>query len=189
MHGATGFAKELFLVDLMDQISVASLTKLHHANITSTELECHALEKDQHLNVSTNVQTPPTKSISWLISTLERKVTRSSVTKATLCKNFSTTDRSKQLSLFTKILSTTNQEFINTYPEKLWVDMRSEFSDGALKTEPNTGSLLTGEIFMDKLDSVNNKIEFSSWNSDWGDNGYFKILRGSDHLGIESEIR
>lgn len=29
----------------------------------------------------------------------------------------------------------------------------------------------------------------NSWNSDWGDNGYFKILRGVDHSGIESEIR
>lgn len=28
----------------------------------------------------------------------------------------------------------------------------------------------------------------NSWNSDWGDNGYFKILRGSDHCGIESTI-
>jgi len=28
----------------------------------------------------------------------------------------------------------------------------------------------------------------NSWNSDWGDHGYFKILRGSDHCGIESEI-
>jgi len=28
----------------------------------------------------------------------------------------------------------------------------------------------------------------NSWNSDWGDNGYVKILRGEDHLGIESEI-
>lgn len=28
----------------------------------------------------------------------------------------------------------------------------------------------------------------NSWNSDWGDNGYFKILRGSDHCGIESSI-
>jgi cathepsin B len=28
----------------------------------------------------------------------------------------------------------------------------------------------------------------NSWNSDWGDNGTFKILRGSDHLGIESQI-
>lgn len=28
----------------------------------------------------------------------------------------------------------------------------------------------------------------NSWNSDWGDNGYFKILRGENHLGIESSI-
>jgi cathepsin B len=28
----------------------------------------------------------------------------------------------------------------------------------------------------------------NSWNTDWGDNGTFKILRGEDHLGIESEI-
>lgn len=29
----------------------------------------------------------------------------------------------------------------------------------------------------------------NSWNTDWGDNGYFKILRGQDHCGIESEIQ
>nr|XP_022913411.1 cathepsin B [Onthophagus taurus] len=28
----------------------------------------------------------------------------------------------------------------------------------------------------------------NSWNSDWGDNGYFKMLRGKDHCGIESSI-
>jgi cathepsin B len=28
----------------------------------------------------------------------------------------------------------------------------------------------------------------NSWNSDWGLNGFFKILRGVDHLGIESKI-
>ncbi|CAG9761295.1 unnamed protein product [Ceutorhynchus assimilis] len=28
----------------------------------------------------------------------------------------------------------------------------------------------------------------NSWNSDWGDNGTFKILRGEDHVGIESSI-
>jgi cathepsin B len=28
----------------------------------------------------------------------------------------------------------------------------------------------------------------NSWNSDWGDGGYFKILRGSDECGIEDEI-
>ncbi|KAM9366463.1 cathepsin B isoform 1-T3 [Symphorus nematophorus] len=28
----------------------------------------------------------------------------------------------------------------------------------------------------------------NSWNTDWGDNGFFKFLRGSDHCGMESEI-
>ncbi|XP_033726551.1 cathepsin B-like [Pecten maximus] len=28
----------------------------------------------------------------------------------------------------------------------------------------------------------------NSWNSDWGDNGYFKIKRGTDECGIESQI-
>ncbi|XP_060520313.1 cathepsin B [Cylas formicarius] len=28
----------------------------------------------------------------------------------------------------------------------------------------------------------------NSWNTDWGDNGTFKMLRGEDHLGIESAI-
>ncbi|KAB0792325.1 hypothetical protein PPYR_14284 [Photinus pyralis] len=28
----------------------------------------------------------------------------------------------------------------------------------------------------------------NSWNSDWGDKGYFKILRGEDHCGIEGSI-
>ena len=28
----------------------------------------------------------------------------------------------------------------------------------------------------------------NSWNSDWGDNGTFKILRGENHCGIESSV-
>jgi cathepsin B len=28
----------------------------------------------------------------------------------------------------------------------------------------------------------------NSWNQDWGDNGFFKILRGKDECGIESGI-
>lgn len=28
----------------------------------------------------------------------------------------------------------------------------------------------------------------NSWNTDWGNNGFFKILRGSNHCGIEDSI-
>ncbi len=28
----------------------------------------------------------------------------------------------------------------------------------------------------------------SAWNEDWGDKGFFKILRGSDECGIESSV-
>ena len=28
----------------------------------------------------------------------------------------------------------------------------------------------------------------NSWNTDWGNNGFFKILRGKDHCGIEGQI-
>lgn len=28
----------------------------------------------------------------------------------------------------------------------------------------------------------------NSWNTDWGNNGFFKILRGQDHCGIEGQI-
>jgi len=28
----------------------------------------------------------------------------------------------------------------------------------------------------------------NSWNYDWGDGGFFKILRGHDECGIESQI-
>ena len=28
----------------------------------------------------------------------------------------------------------------------------------------------------------------NSWNTDWGDNGRFKILRGKDECGIESNV-
>jgi len=31
-------------------------------------------------------------------------------------------------------------------------------------------------------------IVANSWNEDWGDQGYFKILRGRNECGIESDI-
>lgn len=39
---------------------------------------------------------------------------------------------------------------------------------------------------------VENKVPYwlvaNSWNSDWGEKGFFRILRGSNHLGIEEEV-
>lgn len=29
----------------------------------------------------------------------------------------------------------------------------------------------------------------NSWNTDWGDNGFFKILRGNNECGIEENIQ
>lgn len=39
---------------------------------------------------------------------------------------------------------------------------------------------------------VENNIDYwlvaNSWNTDWGDNGFFKIKRGNDECGFEGEI-
>jgi cathepsin B len=37
-------------------------------------------------------------------------------------------------------------------------------------------------------DSTNYWLVANSWNEDWGDKGFFKILRGKDECGIESSI-
>ncbi|XP_053698110.1 cathepsin B-like [Sabethes cyaneus] len=55
-----------------------------------------------------------------------------------------------------------------------------------------TGKMLGGHAIRILGWGVENGTKYwliaNSWNSDWGDNGYFKILRGEDHLGIESSI-
>lgn len=39
---------------------------------------------------------------------------------------------------------------------------------------------------------VENDVKYwligNSWNTDWGDNGFFRILRGENHCGIEDSI-
>lgn len=39
---------------------------------------------------------------------------------------------------------------------------------------------------------VENKVPYwlvaNSWNYDWGDKGFFKIKRGSNHCGIEGQV-
>ncbi|XP_050293403.1 cathepsin B [Anthonomus grandis grandis] len=55
-----------------------------------------------------------------------------------------------------------------------------------------TGSFLGGHAIKILGWGIENNVPYwliaNSWNSDWGDNGMFKILRGEDHLGIESSI-
>jgi len=55
-----------------------------------------------------------------------------------------------------------------------------------------TGAALGGHaikiIGWGEEDGVPYWLIVNSWNSDWGDNGTFKILRGKDECGIESEI-
>jgi len=55
-----------------------------------------------------------------------------------------------------------------------------------------TGSFLGGHaikiIGWGIEDSVPYWIVANSWNSDWGENGFFRILRGSNHCGIEGGV-
>jgi cathepsin B len=55
-----------------------------------------------------------------------------------------------------------------------------------------SGSALGGHAIKILGWGVENGTKFwwvaNSWNEDWGDNGFFKILRGVNHCGIEGEI-
>ncbi|GBP91395.1 Cathepsin B [Eumeta japonica] len=56
----------------------------------------------------------------------------------------------------------------------------------------NEGSALGGHAIKILGWGVENDNKYwliaNSWNSDWGDNGFFKIIRGEDHCGIESSV-
>ncbi|XP_076844214.1 cathepsin Bb isoform X2 [Brachyhypopomus gauderio] len=55
-----------------------------------------------------------------------------------------------------------------------------------------TGALLGGHAIKilgwGEENSTPYWLAANSWNTDWGDQGYFKILRGKNHCGIEGEI-
>jgi cathepsin B len=55
-----------------------------------------------------------------------------------------------------------------------------------------TGSMLGGHAVKIIGWGEENGVKYwtiaNSWNEDWGDQGYFKILRGSNHCGIEGQI-
>jgi len=54
------------------------------------------------------------------------------------------------------------------------------------------GSYLGGHAIKIIGWGVENGVKFwiivNSWNNGWGDNGQFKILRGKNHVGIESDV-
>ncbi|OBS82870.1 hypothetical protein A6R68_23128 [Neotoma lepida] len=64
------------------------------------------------------------------------------------------------------------------------------YKSGVYKHE--TGDMMGGHAIRILGWGVENGVPYwlvaNSWNVDWGDNGLFKILRGEDHCGIESEI-
>jgi cathepsin B len=84
-------------------------------------------------------------------------------------------------------------EIINNGPVEAAFSVYEDFLTYASGVyQHKTGQMLGGhavKIFGWGVSSgVNYWWVANSWNSDWGDQGFFKILRGKDECGIESEI-
>ena len=58
--------------------------------------------------------------------------------------------------------------------------------------EHKSGSMLGGHAIKLLGWGTENGVDYwlvaNSWNPDWGDNGFFKIRRGTDECGIESNV-
>jgi len=54
------------------------------------------------------------------------------------------------------------------------------------------GSMLGGHAVKMLGWGTENGVDYwllaNSWNEDWGDNGFFKIRRGTDECGVESDV-
>jgi len=65
-----------------------------------------------------------------------------------------------------------------------------EYADGVYQTTSNValGGHAVRIIGWGNDNGTAYWLVANSWNTDWGKDGYFKILRGNDHCGIESQI-
>lgn len=72
------------------------------------------------------------------------------------------------------------------------VVMLSKWSAGELKTEHHTGNVIqylninSIKFLMTFFDIE--RLVANSWNTDWGNQGFFRILRGENECGIEGGV-
>ncbi|CAH8560046.1 unnamed protein product [Schistosoma guineensis] len=70
--------------------------------------------------------------------------------------------------------------------------MRELMQNGPVEVDFEVGALLGGHAVRLLGWGEENNVPYwliaNSWNSDWGDNGYFKIVRGKNECGIENDV-